>query len=237
MIWIGGVLILGIYNDVDLGLSFWIVVKKVAGMFFTLILMGPVFLYFIGSVKIFQTGIYKNINNFNYFPPKMVETAQTFIKQYHLVNSYGLFRRMTGVDGRYELTFYGSNDRKSWKAYDFYYKPTRTERIPSFTGPHQPRLDWQLWFSALNKGIKSSDHYIHLLLFRLLHNSESVLSLLKHNPFPDDPPQFLKVSRQIYTFTDFEEDKYIPKKWWMLLGRRKQYVKTIQVASYGCFEP
>lgn len=43
-------------------------------------------------------------------------------------NSYGLFRRITGVGGRPELILEGSdgvekNGKLSWKTYDFFHKP------------------------------------------------------------------------------------------------------------------
>lgn len=43
-----------------------------------------------------------------------VRQAYDVVDRYQLVNSYGLFRRMTGVGGRPEVVIEGSNDGISW---------------------------------------------------------------------------------------------------------------------------
>jgi hypothetical protein len=59
---------------------------------------------------------------------------------------------MTGITGREELIFEGSYDNKNFHAYEFYHKPgNNLSDTPSFCMPHQPRLDWQLWFSAMHQ--------------------------------------------------------------------------------------
>ena len=70
--------------------------------------------------------------------------------QYQLTASYGLFRRMTGVGGRPEVVVEGSQDLHGpWREYHFLYKPGNVTSPPGFCLPHQPRLDWQMWFAAL----------------------------------------------------------------------------------------
>lgn len=43
-----------------------------------------------------------------------VRQAYALVDRYQLVNSYGLFRRMTGVGGRPEVVIEGSNDQVQW---------------------------------------------------------------------------------------------------------------------------
>lgn len=43
-----------------------------------------------------------------------IRTAFEVTDRYQLVNSYGLFRRMTGVGGRPEVVIEGSMDRNTW---------------------------------------------------------------------------------------------------------------------------
>ena len=62
-------------------------------------------------------------------------------------NSYGLFAVMT--TSRPEIIIEGSDDGVIWRAYEFKYKPGDVKRRPGFVEPHQPRLDWQMWFAAL----------------------------------------------------------------------------------------
>lgn len=134
------------------------------------------------------------------------ENTQAVLSTYHLGSQYGLFRRMTGLEGRDELVFYGSDDRHDWKVYEFYHKPTKTDKMPTFIAPHQPRLDWQLWFSALSPGVSNRDGYLNRLILKLFTNSTSVKTLLAKNPFPDYPPSYIKINKITYSFTDFGKD-------------------------------
>ena len=55
------------------------------------------------------------------------------MSRYHVANSYGLFRRMTGVDGRPEVVLEYSDDVKGpWKEYHFMYKPGDVTAAPVF---------------------------------------------------------------------------------------------------------
>jgi hypothetical protein len=82
----------------------------------------------------------------------------------HVSSSYGLFRAMTGVgnDGRVarpELQMQGRNASAAasadaaagWTDIPFRFKPSPGEPqlAPRWVAPHQPRLDWQMWFAAL----------------------------------------------------------------------------------------
>ena len=53
---------------------------------------------------------------------------------------------------------------------------------PRFVAPHQPRLDWQMWFAAL--GTIDENPWLVQFLGRLLEGSPDVLGLLAANPFP-----------------------------------------------------
>ena len=73
----------------------------------------------------------------------------------HISSSYGLFRRMTGVGAssevaRAEIIIEGSDDGIDFFPYEFKYKPGDLARMPGIVAPHQPRLDWQMWFAALS---------------------------------------------------------------------------------------
>ncbi|HEY1336940.1 MAG TPA: lipase maturation factor family protein, partial [Bryobacteraceae bacterium] len=79
-------------------------------------------------------------------PPGGAETLH-WTAPLRIVNSYGLFASMTTE--RPEIQIEGSNDGVEWKAYEFPYKPGNLRRAPPVIEPHQPRLDWQMWFAAL----------------------------------------------------------------------------------------
>ena len=87
-----------------------------------------------------------------------------------LVSSYGLFRRMTGVGGRPEVIIEGSmSETGPWKEFEFLYKPGDLTTAPRFCLPHQPRLDWQMWFAAL--GHYQHNPWIISLAYRILQGT------------------------------------------------------------------
>lgn len=136
-----------IQNHGLLGAKQFVKPKYVLKLLFSALLF---FALFSNSMHPFRTGLSIQAKENSYILSDKTLLAM-YQKSYpfHLSNSYGLFRRMTGVGGRPELIFQGSNDGKTWLDYEFHYKPGNTSSIPGFIMPHQPRLDWQLWFAAL----------------------------------------------------------------------------------------
>lgn len=65
-------------------------------------------------------------------------------------------QRMPGIYGRLELVIEGSHDGIDWKEYEFYYKPIKINERPKFSFTHQPRIDWQVFFSFFKKILKFS---------------------------------------------------------------------------------
>ncbi len=122
-----------------------------------------------------------------------------------IVNSYGLFAVMTTE--RREIEVEGSADGVNWQAYAFRYKPGDLRRAPPVVAPHQPRLDWQMWFAAL--GTYEQNRWFVNFMIRLLENEPSVLGLLSYNPFPKAPPKWIRARIYLYHFTDWGQ-----KGWW-----------------------
>jgi hypothetical protein len=122
-----------------------------------------------------------------------------------IVNSYGLFAVMTTE--RLEIVVEGSNDGSTWLAYEFPYKPGDLRRAPPIVAPHQPRLDWQMWFAAL--GNYQSNRWFVGFMLRLLQGEPSVVRLLRYNPFPNAPPKYIRARAYQYHFTKFGEPG-----WW-----------------------
>jgi predicted DCC family thiol-disulfide oxidoreductase YuxK len=130
--------------------------------------------------------------------PRPVALLIDAISPFRIANSYGLFRVMTKT--REEIVVEGSNDGTTWQAYEFKWKPGDPARRPGFVAPHQPRLDWQMWFAALNTYRNAP--WFQAFLARLLQGSPDVLALLERNPFPDGPPRYIRSSLYDYRFTD-----------------------------------
>ncbi len=146
--------------------------------------------------------------------PKPLAAIWEFFDPFRVVNSYGLFSVMTTQ--RPEIIVEGSQDGVRWLPYEFKWKPGDVTRAPRFVAPHQPRLDWQVWFAAL--GFYPNNPWFWRFLVRLLEGSPAVLSLLKNNPFPDAPPRFVRAVLYDYRFTDVAQRR-ATKAWW--LGERR----------------
>jgi lipase maturation factor 1 len=98
-----------------------------------------------------------------------------------------------------------------WRAYDFKYKVGKLEEAPPIVAPHQPRLDWQMWFAALDD-VRQEPWFINFLA-RLLQGSPPVLDLLSTNPFPGLPPRYIRAKLFEYHFTSLDE-KEKTGAWW-----------------------
>lgn len=142
-------------------------------------------------------------------PLPSVQRALRLISPFHLVNRYGLFSYMT--TRRYEIIVEGSNDGEHWKAYEFKWKPGDLKIPPRQVAPHQPRLDWQMWFAALSNARQNP--WFTRFIYRLLEGSPTVLKLLKINPFPDAPPKYVRALIYDYHFTSNQKRKETGE-WW-----------------------
>lgn len=72
------------------------------------------------------------------------------------------------------------------------------------TAPHQPRLDWQMWFAALGS-YNHNPWFVHLI-YRLLHGQQEVLDLMGKNPFPDRPPRYIRANLYTYRYTTLHKN-------------------------------
>ena len=135
--------------------------------------------------------------------------ADLWLSPFRTVNSYGLFAVMTTE--RREIVVEGSDDGVTWREYEFKYKPGDVTRWPAFVAPHQPRLDWQMWFAAL--GNYQQNPWFANFCDRLLQGSPEVLALLEKNPFPGHPPRYLRAELYDYRFTNFAERR-ATAAWW-----------------------
>ncbi|HUI25805.1 MAG TPA: lipase maturation factor family protein, partial [Candidatus Kryptonia bacterium] len=121
----------------------------------------------------------------------------------HLVNTYGAFGSVGKV--RNEIILEGTTDEQitdttRWRAYEFKCKPGDVHRRPCVVAPYHYRIDWQIWFAAMEdpRGNPWLVHFIYLLL----QNDAGALSLLANDPFPDAPPRFIRAELYKYEFTE-----------------------------------
>ncbi len=118
---------------------------------------------------------------------------------FYIVNPYGLFAYMTKE--RPEVILEASQDGVHWHPYTFRYKPGDPESRPRVNFPHQPRLDWQLWFLALRK---FPEPWLLRLVERLLEGEPAVEKLFQKIPF----------HRPTYVRAQLYEYRFGKADWW-----------------------
>jgi hypothetical protein len=137
-------------------------------------------------------------------------TLQHLVSPLMIVNPYGLFAVMT--TSRPEIVIEGSADGLVWREYVFRFKPGPLARRARWNIPHQPRLDWQMWFAAL--GDRRDNLWFESLMRRLLEGSPPVLALLEADPFPDRPPKYVRAQLYDYRFAD-PTARAATGQWWV----------------------
>ena len=74
----------------------------------------------------------------------------------HLVNSYGAFGSVTKE--RHEIVLEGSANPSApdegWREYEFKGKPGDPRRRPRQVAPYHLRLDWLMWFAAMQSPLQ-----------------------------------------------------------------------------------
>jgi hypothetical protein len=151
--------------------------------------------------------------------------------RFHLVGTYGAFGSVTRE--RQEVVLEGttavdpSDPTAEWHEYEFKGKPGDPRRRPPQIAPYHLRLDWLMWFAAL------SPHYAEgwfpRLVEKLLVNDQAIVRLLRHNPFPDASPAWIRARYYHYRYTTTEERK-ASGAWWVreLVG---DYLRPVSLAD------
>jgi hypothetical protein len=154
-------------------------------------------------------------------PPHALANIYEQLEAFRIVNGYGLFRVMT--KDRCEIVLEGSTDGVEWLPYEFKWKSGDVKCAPGWCAPHQPRLDWQMWFAALES--PQQNPWFVGLIIRLSQGSRDVSGLLAHNPFPDKPPRYIRAMFYRYRFTTVGELRQTGA-WWKRQELR-EYLPTV----------
>ena len=138
-----------------------------------------------------------------------------------LVNSYGAFGSMTRE--RYEVVLEGTLDpfgAEGWKEYGFKAKPGDPSRMPPQIAPYHLRLDWQMWFLPFTARVIGGEvrvfrqqSWFSNFVVKLLEGDVQTLSLIRENPFPDEPPAYIRARYYRYRYTGWQE-KRETGRWW-----------------------
>jgi hypothetical protein len=143
--------------------------------------------------------------------------------RFHIVNTYGAFGSVTKK--RYEIVIEGTDEAviskvTRWQEFEFKAKPGNPGRTPPQVAPYHLRLDWLMWFLPFSvivtpRGIQVPGYEIWFLRFlqKLLEGDTSTSRLLRHNPFRNSRPTFVRALFYLYRYTDMTE-KQRTGAWW-----------------------
>lgn len=145
----------------------------------------------------------------------MLSPRQVMNRSYdplHLVNTYGAFGAVGSE--REEIILEGTDaevpdERATWREYTLPCKPGPVDRPPCQITPAHLRLDWQAWFLPFGE-VQDAPWLVHLVA-QLLDGDPTPKRLLAHDPFPDDPPRWIRARRWRYTMVPYGEE---PGVWW-----------------------
>ena len=140
----------------------------------------------------------------NAWPGRMLDAVAPL----QSVNGYGLFRVMTTT--RPELVIEVSENGSDFREYEFRWKPGDPAHRPVFVEPHMPRLDWQMWFAALDPA--GAQYWLDALGRRILEGEPAVLRLLGPSPLAGRPKE-IRLVRYEYRFTTAAE-RATTGAWW-----------------------
>jgi hypothetical protein len=142
------------------------------------------------------------------------QIMNTVYNRFHLVGTYGAFGSVTRP--RYEVIVEGTDeavllDSTKWREYEFKGKPGAIARLPPQIAPYHLRLDWLMWFAGMSS---YQDHpwFVHFV-GKLLQGDRATLGLLRSNPFPSQPPRFVRASLYEYRFANPAESS-ASGIWW-----------------------
>ena len=134
--------------------------------------------------------------------------------RFHLVGTYGAFGSVTRE--RHEVVIEGTTDAEptgdtEWAAYEFKGKPGDPFRRPPQIAPYHLRLDWLMWFAALSP--QYAEEWFAPLAGALLVREPTILRLLRHAPFGDRAPVWIRARYFRYRMTTREERR-ATGAWW-----------------------
>lgn len=128
-------------------------------------------------------------------------------RPYRVFNRYHLFTGITTTRNEPEFQTY---DGTEWTPHYLHYKPGPLDRRPPFVAPHQPRLDFLLWFYGIYYEY-SPPEYVQTLVRRMCHDPEAVQGFFV-DPLPA-APEAVKIVFYRYEFTTSDE-RAETGNWW-----------------------
>lgn len=141
-------------------------------------------------------------------PSAALRPLVSWLAPFGLAKAYHVFPKIE--TRRIEIQFEASRDGIDWQLIAFRYRPGDPGEMTPFIVPHQPRLDWMLWF------VPQSPAFMDMLsrfLDRLLEGSPTVTALLAQPPIEDGPPRLIRLRVYRYRFSTPAE-RTSDGDWW-----------------------
>jgi hypothetical protein len=152
----------------------------------------------------------------SYYPVKKMLFNPTGFVRYDslpIVNTYCMY--YTVASTRYEIVLEGTNDNldadPTWKEYAFTEIPHDPASRPSQIAPYNYKLEFRL---QTESGGGAPSPWFQRCIQRLLTGDEQIASLLQTNPFPSDPPRYIRAIEYEYRFTHPSE-RAATGEWWV----------------------
>jgi hypothetical protein len=146
---------------------------------------------------------------------------------FRVASRYHLFAHID--PRRIEAEIEWTADGQEWRPYHFHYKPGPLDRRPPTVAPHQPRVDFQLWFFTLGRD-GGAHAYFNNLVWRLCTRPESVRPLFARDSFPGQPPMAVRVAYYRYRMTDLGTRNREGRYW-------SRELASYHPAAYFCDSP
>jgi Lipase maturation factor len=144
-----------------------------------------------------------------------------WLAPFRIVNAYGVFPPNSLPPVRLQPVLEGSMDGTHFAPYEYKYMPSVPSSRLTFIAPYHARLDQ--WSYYVGQGIDGSSLFggifpggnpywagtrfnlIEVMAQRLLRNDSKLLAGLGHNPFPDEPPRYVRIGLIALTPTSLAE--------------------------------
>ncbi|HXJ21396.1 MAG TPA: lipase maturation factor family protein [Polyangia bacterium] len=144
-------------------------------------------------------------------------------QRFRLVNSYHLFASITRQ--RIEPQFETADEDGPWIERDLRYKAGDPRRAPGFVAPHQPRIDFQLWFYGLAFQ-RREPPYVSTLVEKLCNDPAAVQPLFRDSLSPH--PTAVRIAYWQYQFASASE-RHASGDWW----RRARIAESRAISCAG----
>jgi len=151
------------------------------------------------------------LSQFAGFSVEPFSTVEQAVRPLRLVNNYHLFGHITRV--RIEPQFETLEVGGGWRERLMRHKPGHVDELPGFIAPHQPRVDFRLWFHGLNyMRRRQYENYVVMMLRRICQAPYAVQGLFA-SELPE-APRSVRVRYWKYKMTTWDQHTRSGQRWW-----------------------